>query len=177
MARKYFRQETVPAAPPITSRLGVQNAPYKDTEVGKLVKASGDSGHVLCAAGDQIDGQIIGVENATSDGFGIGSVARKDVMRVTCDGLQATPGTGTIAIGDQVVCGTVVAKDTALGAASPKVTKSTVQVGAGAPADLTAVGAQLALVASGNIWRVIALPDGNGAVGSTAIIERVFGFA
>lgn len=173
MARKFFYTDTVPASAPITSRLGAQNAPYKDTEIGKLVKATTESGHVLCAAGDQIGGQIVAVENATSDGFGIGSVQQKDRIRVTFDGLQATPGTGTVALGDQVVCGTVVAKDTAL-TGYPKVCKATIQVGTTVPADLTAAAAHMALLASGNVWRVISQgAAGSGAVGTEGVIERV----
>lgn len=176
MSRKFFFAATVPSSPAITSRLGLTGAAYKDTELNKLVKHTTESGHVLCAAGDQIDGQIVGVENATADGFGIGSVNRHDRIHATADGLQATPGTGTIALGDQVVCGTVVAKDTALGAADPKVCKSTIQVGA-VPADLAAVGVQLGLVATGNIWRVVSLGTaGTGAVGTAIVIERVYNF-
>jgi hypothetical protein len=179
MARKFHRAETVPSSPAITTRLGAQGAPYKDTEIGKLVKVSGE-GHVLCALGDQIDGQIVGVEAATSDGFGIGSVNRRDMIRVRAEGSQAA-GTGNLVVGDQVVCGTAVAKDSVIGGggvgmALPQVRKSTVQVGSGAPADLTAVGAQLALVASGNIWRVSSLLGGDGSPGTEVMIERVFNY-
>jgi hypothetical protein len=173
MARKFFYTAVLSAMAAITTRLGAQGAPYKDTEIGKLVKGTTESGHVLCAAGDQIKGQIVGVENATSDGYGIGSVVTKDRIMVTADGLQATPGTGVIALGDQVVCGTVVAKDTALGANYPKVCKATIQVGTTVPADLTAATAHMALLASGNIWRVVSLGEaGTGAVGTVIAIER-----
>lgn len=172
MARKFFYTDTVPASAPITSRLGAQNAPYKDTEIGKFVKATTESGHVLCAAGDQIGGQVVAVENATSDGYGIGSVQQRDRIRVTFDGSQAA-GTGAIALDDQVVCGTVVAKDTAL-TGYPKVRKATIQVGTTVPADLTAAAAHMALLASGNVWRVISLgAAGTGAVGTEGLIERV----
>lgn len=185
MARKYFRAETVPSSAAITTRLGAQGAPYKDTEVGKLVKASGDSGHVLAVAGDQIDGQIVGVESATADGFGIGSVNRKDVIVCYADGLQATPGVGNIAVGDQVVVGTVAAKDTAMtgpngtgvGMGRPKVAKATLQVDSSAPADLTAAGARIGALASGNLWRVVSLLGGAGAPGQEIAIERVYNFA
>lgn len=194
MARKFFFTATVPSSPAITSRLGAQNAPYKDTELNKLVKHTTESGHVLCAAGDQINGQIVGVENATADGYGIGSVNRHDRIHVVFDGDQATPGTGTLALGDQVVCGTVVAKDTALGANDPKVCKATVQVGTVAAstipttnsaadikiaidASLVIVADQLAKLATGNIWRVVSLGTaGTGAVGTAGVIERVYNF-
>ena len=173
MGRKFFFTDTVPASAPITSRLGVQNAPYKDTEIGKLVKNTTESGHVLCAAGDQIGGQVVAIDNATADGYGLGTVQRKDRVRVTFDGLQATPGTGAVALFDQVVCGTVVAKDTAL-TTYPKVCKATIQVGTTAAADLTAAVAHMALLASGNIWKVISLGTaGTGAVGTEGVIERV----
>ena len=171
MGRKFFFTDTVPASAPITSRLGVQNAPYKDTEIGKLVKNTTESGHVLCAAGDQIGGQVVAIDNATADGYGLGSVQRKDRIRVTFDGSQAA-GTGDIALFDQVVCGTVVAKDTAL-TTHPKVRKATIQVGTTAAADLTAAVAHMALLASGNIWKVISLGTaGTGAVGTEGVIER-----
>jgi hypothetical protein len=174
MARKFFYGETLNSAAPITSRLGLVGAPYKDTEIGKLVKGTTESGHILCAAGDQIGGRIAGVENATSDGFGIGTVDRNNRMSVVADGVQATPGTGTIALGDQVVCGTVVAKDTALGATNARVCKATIQVGA-VPADVAAAGVQLALVATGNIWKVVSLGSAaSGAVGTDIVIERAF---
>lgn len=193
MARKFFFGNTVPSTAAITSRLGAQSAPYKDTEIGKLVKGSTESGHVLCAAGDQISGQIVAVESATADGYGIGSVNRHDRLVVLADGLQATAGTGTIALGDQVVCGTAVAKDTAL-STRPKVCKATVQVGtvaastvAGADTaaavkvaldlSLVILADQLAKLASGNVWKVVSLgSDGTGAVGSTIVIERAFNF-
>lgn len=172
MARKFFYGPTVPAAAPITSRLGVQGTPYNDTEVGKLVKESGDSGHALCALGDQIAGQIIGVHVATADGYTIGSVNKADRIVALADGIQATPGTGTVAVGDQVVCSTPVALNSAL-ASYPKVCKSTIQVGVTVPADLTAAAAHMALLASGNIWKVISLgAAGTGAVGTQIVIGR-----
>lgn len=175
MARKFLYGNTVPSTPAITSRLGAQGAPYADSEIGKLVKGTTESGHVLCASGDQIGGQIVAVETATADGFGIGSVNRRDRIRAIADGLQATLGTGNLALGDQVVVGTAVALGTPL-ASYPKVAKSTIQVGA-APADLPAAGAQLALVASGNIWKVISLGSaGTGAPGTEVVIERVFNY-
>jgi len=142
-----------------------------DKEIGKFVKLGAESRYVLCAAGDPIEGHITAVEPATQDNYSIGSVRKKFRKEVTCDGLQATPGTGTIAVGDYVVCGTVVAKGTAL-TAPAKVTKATVQPGvteAGAVGDVNNMLA-VAMFA----WRVVSLgPVGTGAVGTTAIIERV----
>jgi hypothetical protein len=173
MARKFFYGPTAPASASITSRLGVQGTPYNDTEIGKLVKESGDSGHVLCAAGDQIAGVISGVQTATADGYTIGGVNKADRIVALADGLQATPGTGTLAIGDQVVASS---NNPALGTALatyPKVCKSTIQVGVTVPADLTAAAAHMALLASGNIWKVVSLGSaGTGAVGTQIVIAR-----
>lgn len=172
MARAFIRSEVLPTNPPFTTRLGAVSAPYKDTEIGKFVKQSTtvESDFVLCAAGDLIEGYIQSVEAATASGFGIGAVQDEDGKLVTFDGLQATPGTGTLALGDYVVCGTVVAKDTGL-AAPAKVCKSTVQPG-DVPASLTAAGLQVK--ASLFAWRVISLGSaGTGAVGTVGLIERV----
>lgn len=141
----------------VTARLGAGtgSANYvDDKEIGKLVKLVGDSQYNLCAAGDQIEGQIAAVETYTADDYSIGSVQPEGRMRVTLDGLQATPGTGAIALGDYVVCGTVVAKGTSLAGAYPKVCKATTQTG------------------MYFAWRVVSL-DGTTAVGQTALIERV----
>ena len=170
MSRAFLRQEVLPSEAAITTRLGLVSAPYFATEIGKLVKQGAESAYILCAAGDNIEGYITAVEAATAQGFGIGSVQQSDSKFVTFDGLQATPGTGVIAVGDYVVCGTVVAKDTAL-PVFVKVCKSTAQIGA-VPADLTAAGVMVkaALFA----WRVVSLgPVGTGAVGTVGLIERV----
>jgi hypothetical protein len=171
MARNYFRGETVNGTPTITSRLGASGAPYKDTEIGKFVKLGTlDSQHVLCAVGDLIDGYIAGVEAATANGFGIGSVQRKDAKYVTFDGSQAA-GTGVLALGDYVVCGTPVAKDTGLAGVYAKVRKATIQPGVTAAAAVADVAPMLAMTPY--LWRVVSLgPVGTGAVGTVGLIER-----
>ncbi len=141
----------------ITARLGAGSGSANyvtDLELGKPVKLAGDSQYNLCAAGDQIEGFIKAVETWTADDFSIGSVQYEGRVKVTLDGLQATPGTGAIAVGDYVVAGTAVAKGTALGTAYPKVCKATTQTG------------------MYFAWRVVSL-DGTTAVGQTATIERV----
>jgi len=157
MSRAFYRQEILATQnAPVTSRLGLVSAPYGATEIGKFVKNGAESAHILCAAGDAIEGYIASVESATSAGFGIGAVQQRDPKFVTFDGLQATPGTGTVTIGSYVVCGTVVAKDTAL-TAYAKVCKATTEPPAGPYA-----------------WRVVSLGSvGTGAVGTTGLIERV----
>ena len=124
-----------------------------DNDKGKLVKLAGDSQYGLCAAGDPIEGAFIALDPATQDGWAIGSVQKDGRRAAICDGLQATVGTGTIAIGDLVVCGTVVAAGTAL-ANGPQVAKATAQT------------------ATPHMWRVVSLGVA-GAVGDTCIIERV----
>lgn len=143
---------------PITARLGsgsVNSTPanaYTDKEISKFVKLSGDSAYSLCAAGDPIEGFIAAVETYTADDFSIGSVQVEERKRVTLDGLQATPGTGVIAVGDFVVCGTVTALGTIL-PGPPKVCKATSQ-------------------AAGHFnWRVVS-EEGTTAVGQFATIER-----
>ena len=141
----------------ITARLGAGSGSANyvtDLELNKPVKLVGDSQYNLCAAGDQIEGFIRAVETWTADDFSIGSGQNEGRVKVTLDGLQATPGTGVIAVGDYVVAGTAVAKGTSLGSAYPKVCKATTQTG------------------MYFAWRVVSL-DGTTAVGQTATIERV----
>lgn len=125
-----------------------------DVDVGKFVKLVGDSQYGLCAVGNDIEGVLeTANEMGTQDGFNIGSVRYNGRVTVTLDGLQGTPGTGTIAVGDVVVAGTVAARGTAVGG-YPKVCKATT------PANVV------------HKWRVVAL-YGTGAVGQTALIERI----
>ena len=138
--------------------LGVANQ-YSDTEVGKFVKLADDSRYVLAAVGDPIEAIVTSTEQGTVDGYTLGGVVRRGMKEVILDGVQATPGTGIVAVNDLVVVGTVVAKDTRLNQgtfkASPKVCKATSQ----------APGL--------HNWRVEALLDGSGAVGKRAIIVRI----
>ena len=117
----------------ITARVGsAANAGGRltDNDCGKFVKLVADSRYSLCAAGDLIEGVLNAIEPATQDGYAIGTVNKGGESRLSCicDGLQATPGTGTIAVGDYVVCGTVVAAGTAMTSTTgPKVCKATYQ--------------------------------------------------
>ena len=125
-----------------------------DKEVGKFCKLVAESRFDNCVVGDQIEGRITGIETAPQDGITIGSVMDEGRFQVTFDGLQATPGTGSVAIGDFVVCGTPIAKGTAL-TVPARVCKAT---------------------AAGNTllhrWRVVSLgAAGTGAVGTTGCIE------
>lgn len=125
-----------------------------DNDKGKLVNLTGDSEYQLSAVGAQIEGNLVAVEPATQDGYTIGSVKTNGRMVAICDGLQATAGTGTIALGDYVVVGTPVAAGTALTATGSKVCKATAQT------------------VQFFSWRVISLGVA-GAVGDTCVIERV----
>ena len=151
-----FQMKELIGTEPVTARLGAGSGSANyvtDVEIGKPVKLVGDSQYGLCAAGDQIECYIAAVETYTADDFSIGSVQFEGRKRVTLDGLQATPGTGTCAVGDYVVAGTAVAKGTAL-TVPMKVCKATTQTG------------------MYFAWRIVSL-EGTGAVGQIAVIERV----
>lgn len=159
---KFLMTELVPSRAPITARLGAGTGSANhitDKEVGKAVKLVGDSQYDLCAAGDNIEGFINSVEPATLDDYSLGSVQVGDRKAVTADGLEVSPGTGTIAVGDYVNMGTAVAKDTALTDAAPnRVTKATTQAN---------------VSNSPFAWRVVSLGSvGTGAVNTIILIER-----
>jgi hypothetical protein len=162
MATKFLFTELVGDYDSFTARLGAGTGSsnwLSDADVGKFVKFAGDSRYNLCAAGDDIEGHIVAVEVATQDNYTIGTVSRPEGRReVTFDGLQATPGTGTIALGEYVLCGTVVAKGTAL-SGPPKVVSATTQ----------------ATPKSGPFaCRVVSLGSGGvGTVGGVGIVEFV----
>ena len=150
---------TVPTEDISTTRLGAGNAEANRLdyrEVGKFVKLAGESRYDLASVGNEIEGVIYAVELAPQNGYTIGSVSTEGRLFVTFDGLQGTPGTGVIAVGDFVVTGTVTAKGTAL-PSYPKVCKAT---------------------AAGNTlnfkWRVVSLGSaGTGAVGTVGVIEFI----
>lgn len=130
--------------------------PLADADVGKFLKLNGTSKYGLCAVGNEIEGILAsGPDSALHEGYRLASVRKNGRIRVTLDGLQATPGTGVIAVGDYVVCGTVVARGTSLADAPPKV--------------CTATAAGSGIV---HTWRVVAL-YGTTAVGQLGLIERV----
>ena len=156
MAKFQFKELIVTT--PETARLGAgttENDRLSDADVGKIVKLVGDSRYNLVAAGDAIEGLIAAVESYTADGYSIGSVQVKDRKEVTFDGLQATAGTGVVAVGDYVVAGTPVAKGTALSA------------------PVRACNATSQPVAP-FMWRAVSLDSaGTPAAGTVGVIERV----
>ncbi len=160
MSRAHRIVPTVPTEASVTVRLGAGNATSDNfdlKEQAKAVKLVGESRYDLCAAGDEIEAFITSVEAATQDGFSIGGVTFENMRWATADGLQATPGTGSIAVGDYVLAGTITAKGTAL-TQYAKVVKATTQG---------------TVKASPYNWRVMSLgPAGTGAVGTAIVIKR-----
>ena len=171
MSKAHYLVPTGPLGDPMTVRLGsaattAGNLTYSDE--GKFVKLVGESQYDLCGAGDLIHGAILSVSPATSAGWAVGGVLDEDTLNVTADGLQATPGTGTIAVGDYVVAGTQTIKGTKL-SVYPKVSKATIQIG-NTPADLAGAG-YMALYAL-HAWQVVSLGlSGTGAVGTSIVIK------
>jgi len=148
---------------------------------GKLIKLVAESRYDLAAVGDPIEGVIYAVEVANSQGFTIGGRVNEGQIFAIADGLQATPGTGALAVGDYVVAGTITAKGTRL-VSFPKVCKATDQPGAAVTAAdnlVASINAALAKISAGaNIgrhgWRVMSLTAvGTGAVGTQVVLERV----
>jgi hypothetical protein len=132
-----------------------------DSDVRKFFKLAGESRYDLAAVGDPIEGTLFGLETSTHEGYSFGSIAQfvqGDLLDVTFDGIQATPGTGTLVIGDFVRVGTPKAKGTPLGIIEPpRVVKAT---------------------DAGNLqafkWRVVSLGlVGTGAVGTTGVIQFI----
>lgn len=160
-ARKHYLVPTAPTRANFTARFGAQSAGYTYKEENKAVKLAAESQYNLCAAGDAIEAWVRGVEVGTSDGFTIAGLYQPnlgDMVFATCDGLQATPGTGTLAIGDYVVAGSATAAGTAL-TAYQKVCKATDQAAA---------------KAGPFAYRVVSFPNGStGAVGGTCTLQRV----
>lgn len=159
---KFFITETIYSEKHKTVRLGSTGAgnQYGHEEIGKAVKLSGDSAYVLCAIGDAIEA-VVSSSNypnqGTVDGFSIGGICADGYKSVTFEGSQAA-GTGAIAVGDYVVCGTPVAKGTNQGGLTPmKVRKATDQAAAAAAAYKARV------VSLGSV--------GTGAVGTVGTIE------
>ena len=171
MSKAHYLVPTGPLSDPMQVRLGATanaagNMNYADE--GKLVKLVGESQYDLCAQGDLIHAVILSVSPATSAGWTVGGVLDEDMLTVTADGLQATPGVGAISVGDFVVAGTQTVKGTKL-AVYPKVAKATVQIGT-SPADLATAG--LMALAALHAWQVVSLGvAGTGAVGTSIVIK------
>lgn len=146
-----------------TVRLGTAAGDiHKDVDVGRFKKLVGESRYGDVAAGNDIEGLLISVESATQDGYSLGTIQQEGRIEVVLNGLQATEGTGTIAIGDYVLAGTPVARGVAQVKGAPFVVKATTQATA---------------MSSPFPWRVISIDNASGGAqvaGTTkAIIESV----
>jgi len=132
---------------PVSAALGVDaNNKLDSNDNGKAVKLGTAQNYVLCATGDDIEGTLIGVEAHTvNDGFSFGSVKEDGIVEVEVAAAEV----GTIAVGDFVVSGIPVARNTA----------GNLMVIAGAGADYK--------------WRVIQHITGTGVSGDKMLIKRV----
>lgn len=144
----------------ITARLGAgaSNTRFTDVDVGKGVKLVGDSRYGLLSAADPIEGICTSVETGVYDTYVIGGVQTKGYVNATAYGLQATPGTGVIAVGGYVY------------AAAP----AAVQVAETLSTTIRVVSATTQATAAGLPFkaRVVSLgPVGTGAVGTAIVIE------
>lgn len=173
---KFTMHEMATSGEVVTARVcdgtGAGNA-YSDADVGKFVKLAGDSRYAMCAVGDAIEGRVSSIEVGSQDGFSIGGVVTEmPLMECVADGLVATPGTGTLAIGDYVVCGTVVAKGTALANyRAGRVCQASILA---ATLNNAAAFTGAANAKSHFVWRVVSLGQvGTGAVGTAIVIQSV----
>ncbi len=144
----------------VTARLGGNALATRanDNDVGKGVKLVGDSNYGLLAAADAIEGVITSVETGIYDGYSLGGVQSKGYIDATAYGLQATPGTGAITVGQYVLAA-------APAAIQVKETLSTTLRVVSATNQATAATAAFKA-------RVVSLgPVGTGAVGTAIVIE------
>lgn len=144
----------------VTARLGGNAAGTRanDNDVGKGVKLVGDSNYGLLAVADAIEGVITSVETGVYDGYSLGGVQSKGYIDATAYGLQATPGTGAITVGQYVLAA-------APAAIQVKETLSTTLRVVSATNQATAATAAFKA-------RVVSLgPVGTGAVGTAIVIE------
>lgn len=88
----------------ISSKLGPDaNTKYSDLDKKKPVVIGPVGNHVICAAGQELEGFIDSVEAATSGGFSFGGVARGNRgLRVEAQ-VGANQGATAMKVGDHVV--------------------------------------------------------------------------
>lgn len=161
---KFLVMPTVNSTDVATVRLGSGTGSanwFNDNDRSKFIKLVADSRYDLCAAGDDIEAYVTSVDVFPSDNYSTGGRGQGGFIACTFDGAQATPGTGTVAALDYVVCGTVVARNTSLAGVAPKVCTATTQA--------TAKSSPYAS-------RVISLGTAaTGAVGTSGVIEHMVG--
>jgi hypothetical protein len=102
---KFLFTPTIYSEKVITARIGGNAAGTRanDYDTGKFVKLGGDSNYVLVSSADAIEGVVTSVETGVYDGYSLGGVVSKGFVEATANGLQATAGTGTLAVGDYVL--------------------------------------------------------------------------
>lgn len=155
---KFLITPTIHSEKVVTARIGgnASNTRANDNDVGKFVKLSGDSAYGLVSSADAIEGVVTSVETGVYDGYSLGGVVTKGFIEATANGLQATAGTGAIAVGDYVLA-TAPAAIQVADTAPRKVVKATTQ------ADAKAAPFKARVVSLGTA--------GTGAVGTTIVIE------
>lgn len=130
----------------ISSKLGTGTIKYTDLDKKKAVKLGAFGNHVLCVAGDEIDGFIDSVDAATAGGYTFGGVARGTRgFRVEAE-VGSGHGSTAMVVGDYVVADAQLAVGTK---GLPKVKKGTPIV---------------------NRYRVMTV-IGDGLAGSTVVLE------
>jgi hypothetical protein len=111
---------------------------------------------VLVSSADAIEGVVTSVETGVYDGYSLGGVVSKGFVEATANGLQATAGTGTLAVGDYVL------------ATAP----AAIQTNDTAPRKVVKATDQAAAKAAPFKARVVSLGTaGTGAVGTTVVID------
>lgn len=157
---KFLITPTVQNQVVISARLGAGALATRmsDVDVGKPVKLVGDSQYNLVAAADAIEGVVTSIETGVYDGFVLGGVQSKGYINATAYGLQATPGTGAITVGQYVLAAVPAAVQVA------ETLSTTLRV---VSATSQATAATAAFKA-----RVVSLgPVGTGAVGTAIVVE------
>lgn len=130
----------------ISTRLGSgPNDKLSDKDVKKAVKLGPNSNHVLCAAGDEIEGLVDSVDSATNGGYSFGGVARGN-RGFRVEAQMGVNQVGNAAVGDFVVADNQIEPGT----------KGLAQVVVGAPET--------------HKWRILA-KKGTGAAGTIVVLE------
>lgn len=98
----------------ISTKLGPnENTKYSDKDKKKAVKMGTLGNHVLCEAGNELEGFIDSVDAATQDGFSFGGVARGTRgFRVRAQ-IGSTQGNTAAVVGNFVVADAQLAVGTA----------------------------------------------------------------
>jgi len=152
-----FKIQPVAGATIVSAKLGTDTVAngggLTDADIGKPVKLSAADTYSLCAAGDQIDGFLVGINPETQDGYTFGSVQIDGYVRVELSGAAT--------VGSLVAAATPAAAGTAEANGLGKVQAHTL-----ATADVASLAASIFAIN----WRVV---SGTGLDGdTTAVIEK-----